>query len=235
MVEAPAAGGLGRAARRLLRGYLMTAGAVATILVLWISLPVPLLVEEGLIVNDRPVRSGAIVCLSGGSVQGLPSSAGWRRVATAVRLHRDGYAPLVVFSGGAGSTGRSEAEIYAEAGQALGLPADAIRLEPLSESTAEHPARIVELPEIRSLGGQDASLLLVTSPWHGRRTRAVFRKAGFTNFRVVTVWGTRVSQNPLRQPRSLEFAQRGVDRLYRVITALREWAALGYYKVRGWT
>lgn len=223
-----------RAAAALLRGYLMAAGALATLIAVWILSPLPLVVEDGLVVNERPVRADAIVCLSSGSVQGLPSSSGWRRITTAVRIYKDGFAPLVVFSGGVGSGGRSEAQIYAEAAAALGLPETAVRLEPLSETTAEHPARVAELPDIRARGGPGASLLIVTSPYHGRRVKAVFRKAGYTNFRVVTAWGIRGGQNATRQPRTLEIGQKGVDRMYRFISATREWAALAYYRARGW-
>jgi uncharacterized SAM-binding protein YcdF (DUF218 family) len=223
-----------RTAAALLRGYLMTAGALATLLAVWLVSPLPLVVEDGLIVNERPVRADAIVCLSGGSVQGLPSSSGWRRIATAARLYKEGFAPLVVFSGGIGSGGRSEAQIYSEAAAALGLPEAAVRLEPLSETTAEHPGRVAELADIRARGGLGASLLIVTSPYHGRRAKGVFRKAGFTNFRVVTTWGVRGGPNPTRQPRTLEIGQKGIDRLYRFITATREWAALAYYRARGW-
>lgn len=220
-------------AARLLRGYLLAAGAVATLVGAWLLSPLPLVVEEGLVVNDRPARADAIVCLSAGSVQGMPSSSGWRRIGTAVRLHKEGFAPIVIFSGGIGTGGRSEAEIYAEAARAIGLPDGAARLEPLSETTWDHPARVVALEAVREKGGRDARLLVVTSPYHGRRTRAVFRKAGFTSVRVVTTWGVRTGQNPARQ-RALEFGQRGVDRLYRLITAVREWVALAYYKARGW-
>src|SRR5215470_5973207 len=147
----------------------MAAGALATLVAVWLLLPLPLFVEDALIVNERPVRSDAIVCLSAGSVQGMPSSAGWRRVATAVRLQKDGFAPIVLFSGGIGSSGRSEAEIYASSALALGLPAEAVRLEKLSESTAEHPERVALVPDIQEKGGRDAALLVVTSPYHGRR------------------------------------------------------------------
>lgn len=212
----------------------MAAGAVTTLVGAWLLSPLPLVIEDPLVVNDRPVRADAIVCLSSGSVQAGPSSAGWRRIGTGVRLYKDGFAPVVIFSGGIGSGGRSEAEIYAEAGRALGLPEEAALLEPLAESTAEHPSRIAALDLVREKGGKGARLLVVTSPYHGRRTRGVFQKAGFTNVRVVTTWGLRGAQNPTRQPRNLEIGQRAIDRLYRLISAAREWAALAYYKARGW-
>jgi uncharacterized SAM-binding protein YcdF (DUF218 family) len=222
------------AAIRLLRGYLMAVGALVTLIAVWLLSPLPLVIEDGLVVNERPVRADAIVCLSAGSVQGLPSSTGWRRIATAVRLYKEGFAPLVVFSGGTGSGGRPEAQIYAESAAVLGLPEDAVRLEAFSENTAEHPVRVAELPDIRARGGPGASLLIVTSPYHGRRVKAVFRKAGFTDFRVVTAWGGRSGPIPSRPPRTLEVGQKGIDRLYRFITATREWAALAYYRAQGW-
>ena len=219
---------------RFLRGYLLAAGALATLLGLWVLSPLPLLIDDPLVVNDPPAPSAAIVCLGGGTIQGLPGASGWARIATALRLYRAGFAPVVIFSGGAGHPDRSEAEIYAEAARSLGLPADVIRTETRSSATFEHPRRLADSEVIREHGGRQATLLVVTSPYHGLRVRQVFRKAGYTGVRVVTAWGRgsswlRTDEEDLRTP-----GQKIWERVYRVLYATREWTALGYYRIQGW-
>lgn len=50
-----------------------------------------------------------------------------QRIYTSVQLHADGFAPIVIFTG-RGNAKVSEAEIYADAAEWLGLPGDAIRM-----------------------------------------------------------------------------------------------------------
>jgi uncharacterized SAM-binding protein YcdF (DUF218 family) len=212
----------------------MAAGALTTLVAAWLLSPLPLFIDEPLVVNDAPARAAAIVCLGGGTIQGLPGASGWARIATALRLYRAGFAPVVLFSGGAGHPERSEAEIYAEAARSLGLPADVIRTETRSAATFEHPRRLSDAEFVREHGGREASLIVVTSPYHGRRVLAVFRKAGYTGVRVVTAWGRGSSwihgdDDVARAP-----GQKIWERVYRLLYAAREWTALCYYRVRGW-
>jgi len=217
---------------RLVRGYLMAAGAAVTLTAAWLFSPLPLLVDEPLVVNEIPENAAAIVCLGGGTIQGYPGASGWHRIALSLRLYRAGLAPLVIFSGGAGYPGRPEAEIYADAARSLGLPADVIRLEAHSASTIEHPRRLQESGVLKDLGGLSAPLLLVTSPYHGRRVRAVFERAGYTKVHVVTAMGRTPAW--LEDEASRTPGQRLWERIYRLLYSAREWTALGYYKVRGW-
>ena len=201
---------------------------------IWLLSPLPLVVDESLVVNDAPAPSAAIVCLGGGTIQGLPGASGWARIATTLRLYRAGFAPVVLFSGGAGHPGLSEAEIYAEAARSLGLPVDAIRMEISSAATSEHPKRILDADVVREHGGRTAPLIVVTSPYHGRRVQAVFRKAGYTGVRVVTAWGRPSTwihgdDDVARTP-----GQQLWGRTTQLLYTTREWVAMGYYKIRGW-
>jgi uncharacterized SAM-binding protein YcdF (DUF218 family) len=45
---------------------------------------------------------------------------------------------------------------------------------------------------------RDTPLIIVTSPLHSRRAAMVFRKAGFTDFRVVTGWSARTTRDPAK-------------------------------------
>jgi uncharacterized SAM-binding protein YcdF (DUF218 family) len=200
--------------------------------------------ERWLDVTSNPIAADAIVCVGGGTMNhDLPTADGWQRIHTSVQLFADGYAPLVVFTG-RGNSKVSEAELYADAAKWLGLPAPVIGLDPLPASTAEHPNAL-----LKSMAGritQHSRLLLVTSNLHSRRVLMTFRRSGFTN---VTVVGEYVAKAALPQttrrpasalPAFKRDSKNYTDPLFRLaqgsnvlFTALREWAALAVYRVRG--
>lgn len=217
----------------LLRGYLQLSGALVTLAVLWLLSPLPLLVDRPLIRNDVPVPSAAIVCLGSGSDHGIPSSLGWQRIRTSVALYRDGFAPIVIFSGNSGSSRRSEAETYAEAAEWIGLPPGAVRLEARSSSTRDQALEL----GAESLGvagvGKSSPLLLVTSGFHATRVRLVFEKAGFTSIRIVTSRDT-AGSDLTSNSASATLGGRSITRIWEAMIALREWGALAYYKAHGW-
>ena len=113
---------------RLVRTAFVLTGAASVVLLVWLLAGWPFFFDSLLIRSDEPVRADAIVCVTGGlGANSLPTEEGVARIYTAVQLYVDGYAPVVVFSGGAGSN-LSEAEVYAEVAGWLGLPADAVEL-----------------------------------------------------------------------------------------------------------
>jgi uncharacterized SAM-binding protein YcdF (DUF218 family) len=193
--------------------------------------------------SDVPRPSRAIVCLTGGlDGHALPTADGWDRIYAAVQLEADGLAPTIVFSGG-GAGRMSEAEVYAEAARWLGCPPEAIVLDPLSGNTAEHPRNLLDLSAtaIRV----DTPLLVVTSPLHSKRAALCFRKAGFTNVRLVTSYEARRSPLARSQRRSevpsFVPKRKGYgDPLNRfrsgmndAIFAVRELIAIAVYRYRG--
>jgi|SRR5262245_17439624 len=200
--------------------------------------------RQWLDVTSSPRQADAIVCIGGGTTgHDLPTADGWQRIATSAELFADGYAPTVVFTG-RGSAAVSEAEIYAEAAQWLGLPAAAIALDPLAASTAEHPATL-----LKSVPGRitrESRLLLVTSVLHSRRVLMTFRRQGYTNVAVVANHvASRRLPGKVRQDRSSLPAFTPDDKQYTdplftlaqgssaLFTALREWAAIAVYRARG--
>jgi uncharacterized SAM-binding protein YcdF (DUF218 family) len=95
---------------------------------------------------------------------------------------------------------------------------------------------------------RDTPLIIVTSPLHSRRVAMVFRKAGFTDFRVVTGWSARTTRDPakvraLMTSKFVGFRPSGKnygDVLNRLkwetshfFNALREAAAIVIYKIKG--
>jgi uncharacterized SAM-binding protein YcdF (DUF218 family) len=199
-------------------------------------------IERLVVESDVPQAAQAIVCITGGIAgHGLPTPEGWDRIYSAVQLLADGLAPTIVFSGG-GTERVSEAEVYAEAARWLGCPPDAIVLDPIPGSTAEHPVNLLQLDPTAIR--RDTSLLVVTSRLHSKRTAMCFRKSGFSNVRLVTsyeaqrsplAWSNRRSALPSFTPNGKSYG----DPLNRLrwglddtIVALREILAIGVYRYR---
>ena len=199
--------------------------------------------ERLVVESDIPQPARVIVCITGGiASHGLPTPEGWDRIYAAVQLLADGLAPAIVFSGG-GAERVSEAEVYAEAARWLGCPPEAIVLDPIPGSTAEHPGNLLKLAG--TVIRHDTSLLVVTSRLHSKRTAMCFRKSGFSNFRLITSYeaqrsplarSERHSALPSFRPNGKDYG----DPLNRLrwglndtIVALREILAIGVYRYRG--
>jgi uncharacterized SAM-binding protein YcdF (DUF218 family) len=94
------------------------------------------------------------------------------------QLFLDGWAPLLIFSGGLGAITRQfwsepEADQFARIARGMGVPADAILVENRSTNTGENVRFTRELlqarPELRRF-------ILVQKPYMERRAYATFRK-----------------------------------------------------------
>ncbi len=97
----------------------------------------------------------------------------------AAQLLLDGYAPLLIFSGGVGvlTAGRfaaSEAEAFASIARGMGVPESAILVEPRSTNTGENVRFTHAL--LRERGIQVRRFILVQKPYMERRTYATFVK-----------------------------------------------------------
>jgi uncharacterized SAM-binding protein YcdF (DUF218 family) len=175
----------------------------------------------------------------------LPTEDGWRRIYTSIRLYLDGYAPKIIFFGG-GSEKVTEAEIYAEAAGWLSCPPGDVICEPGAGSTADHPEFLLRCGR-RDLT-KESRLNIVTTPLHFYRTAGVFRKAGFTHVRIVSVLAAQKLNDPTiirslrksRYPRHFPNGKRYDDMFNRLkrgtdtlFTILREVAALISVKPRG--
>ena len=94
-------------------------------------------------------------------------------------LWLEGWAPLVVMSGGQGAiTGRlwrePEADLFARIAVGMGVPADRILIENASTNTGENIAFSRRLLAERGL--DPASFIVVQKPYMERRSYATFRK-----------------------------------------------------------
>ena len=146
--------------RRFLFGVL-----VGIALVLLIEVGGLVAVGHLLAVSDPLEPSDVIVAVSGD--EGL-------RMETAVELWRLKYAPYLLFSGASlDPTSVSSAEIMKRQAMQLGVPADAIIVEPNSATTEENARFVTEVMQEHGF----RTAILVTSPFHQRRASILFARS----------------------------------------------------------
>jgi uncharacterized SAM-binding protein YcdF (DUF218 family) len=95
------------------------------------------------------------------------------------RLFLEGWAPLLIFSGGLGAITRNlwsepEAELFARVAREMGVPAERILVETRSTNTGENVQLTRELLEERGLDPE--SFILVQKPYMERRAYATFKR-----------------------------------------------------------
>jgi uncharacterized SAM-binding protein YcdF (DUF218 family) len=118
-----------------------------------------------LVVTDALPHADAIVVLGGDAPH---------RARHAVDLFNQGYAPLVVFSGGTlqdVGLACSSSLLSLEAARELGLPGDAVLIAAEAQTTYDEAVNLRCLAQERGW----RSLIVVTSPLHTRRAARTFR------------------------------------------------------------
>jgi len=143
--------------------------------------------------TDAPTDGYTVILVLGGIAR--PSSSGsnrrpdWGnaadRVLLAARLYQAGVAPRIIASGGSfemadGTTSVPEAELMRTLLQDLGVPIEAIVLEPRSRNTREN-AR-----ESRKLLNNEDKIALVTSAYHMPRAMREMQSVGLHAFAFPT-------------------------------------------------
>jgi uncharacterized SAM-binding protein YcdF (DUF218 family) len=141
--------------RRFFLGFLIGAISVVAVLVglgHWLE------------VTDPLAKADAIVAISGDT---------GARAETAIALWKQGYAPLLIFSGGSSDPESvASAELMKRAAVSAGVPPNAILVEGESATTEENAQKVAELMRSRAL----RSAILVTSPYHQRRAAMLFER-----------------------------------------------------------
>ena len=138
-----------------------------------------------------------------------------RRTIHGVRLFRQGLAPRIVLLG-AEYHGAVEAEVRARYATGLGVPADALIVEPGGHSTRDEARRV----RARLGRGRGATVLLVTGLHHMPRARRVFEGEGM---KVVAAPVLEESSRPVRPQSRLALAR----------AIAQEAVARAYYRVAG--
>jgi len=231
---------------KIFRGIFLFLGILFVLFIVWMLAGWPIFMDRWLDKTEKPIEADYIVCLASGFVSSnIPTETGWQRLYAAVQLYADGKGQKVIISGG-GAGRVTEAEIYGEAAQWLGLPAEALAFDPKSVSTSDHARNILSVPGVAI--DRTSSLNVVTSPLHSRRVWLCFRKAGFTNYRVVSrhtavaappevVREKRVTQFKVHKPSGKSYSEdfffRLRTRTNHFLAALRECAAIAGYKLKG--
>jgi uncharacterized SAM-binding protein YcdF (DUF218 family) len=128
--------------------------------------------------RDKPAPADAIVVLGAPlRPDGRLSDVLEERVRAGVELWQRGLAPLLCMSGGRGPGVRAEiaeADAMAARARELGVPAAALVIEGESANTSKNAKNIAMI-----LGSRGARrVLLVTQPFHLRRSAMWFRRAG---------------------------------------------------------
>ena len=122
-------------------------------------------VGHALAVTDPLAKADVIVAVSGDNGP---------RTKTAVALWKQGYAPLLLFSGAAlDPESVSSAELMKRDAVNLGVPASAIIVEPASATTEENAKHVAQLMAERGMH----TAILVTSPYHQRRASILFTRS----------------------------------------------------------
>lgn len=210
---------LHRASRRWMRrALLLLAVALCAQLVL---LQTPLLwwAASPLRLSDSPREADAIVVFAGGVGESGRAGEGYlERVKQAVQLYQEGYAPEILFLSGFTRTFH-ETDLMAMLAGSLEVPPSAILRETRVRSTLDYVLRVRETARQRNW----KRILLVTSPYHGRRADLTFRRNA-PELQVV--------HTPAHE--SGYYVQRGAVTSRQLRGILHEFLGILYYWLKGW-
>ncbi len=226
-----------RAAKARLGGALIILGLV----VLYLSSvrPVAMWLMQSLESDYLPIavaelpESSAIVVLGGGILNPneprteIEFNDGGDRLHFAAKLYKAGKAPKVVVSGGnvfvepgTLSNGEYSRQLLVE----WGVDSAAIEVEGNSRSTYENARNTAAL-----LGSDSGPVLLVTSAFHMRRSKALFEAMGFD----VIAASTDIQFTHSSEPGYLHWLPDAYF-LYASSRAIKEYIGYTAYRLRGW-
>jgi uncharacterized SAM-binding protein YcdF (DUF218 family) len=146
---------------------------------------------------------------------------GGRDVAVAdqaARLHREGWAPWIVATGGVPfDARRCEAEAFADRMVELGVPRGRILIEPCSMHTGENVRFALDL--LRERAGRPRTLIAVPWPFAARRAAATLRRQAPGVDVICAPDRTGPGGRRPFGPRARRFALEELDRLDRYVEA----------------
>ncbi len=146
-------------------------------------------------VTDQARPVDAIVVMGAAQYDGRPSPQLAARLDHVVELWGQGFAPMVVVTGGKQLGDRfTEASASADYLIERGVPASAIVQEDAGTTTYE------SLDTVASLLGDDLdTVLVVTDPYHALRSRLTAQEVGFTAYASATPTSVVTGSNELRR------------------------------------
>lgn len=204
-----------RATRRTLA---LAAGALCAYL-LFFQTPLLWWAASPLRLSESPEKAEAVVVFAGGVGESGQAGEGYQeRVKQAVELYHKGYAPEVLFISGFTRTFR-EADVMTLLTESLGVPRSAILKETSVRSTRDYVLRVRDVARERRW----KTILLVTSPYHGRRADLTFHR----NAPELTVVHTPAHESGY-------YAQRGRITARQLRGIFHEIFGILYYWLKGW-
>lgn len=133
--------------------------------------------------REELLPAEAIVVLGAAQWNGRPSPVLQARLDRAIALYHEGYAPLLVLTGGSlPADAPSEAAVGREYAIAQGVPPQAILLEDQSHTTVDNLRGAWELLAPRGVH----TILLVSDPFHMARARIIADHLGFAVYPAPT-------------------------------------------------
>lgn len=160
------------------RPLLRAVGAVAVVVFLLAGFTPAVELLGRLVIPDHLAEPAeAIVVLGAGGVApgGGLTDASLRATMEGVDLFHEGWAPLLVLSGGGGQLPRTEAETRAEFARSAGVPPAAIVIAGAARTTREEAIQVRALLEPRRV----RKVLVVVDGPGAARAMAVFERVGF--------------------------------------------------------
>jgi uncharacterized SAM-binding protein YcdF (DUF218 family) len=154
-----------------------------------------------------------VVLAAGGSRLDALTSGSLQRAVHGITLYQEGWAPLLVLSGG----NRGEGGARAALARRLKVPTEAVLTVGSGHTTREEAMRLARLLQPRGV----RTILLVTDLHHMARSKALFERVGFQVLPASTPDGTFPAARPW-------------GRLSLFYRTLQEWVALQYYRLAGY-
>lgn len=148
-----------------------TVWGVAIIIALIVALP--LFIGWYLSPQDPVERADVIVTVSGGDNNA--------RIKKSVELYKEGWAPVILYSGAAAEGDVSNAAAMRNISVKMGVPKSDVLLEEKSVDTAEN----AKFSSVIIQKEGYASMILVTSPYHQRRTMELFKTELGEDFKII--------------------------------------------------
>jgi uncharacterized SAM-binding protein YcdF (DUF218 family) len=211
------------------RAYRRATGVLAALAILVVLsgvFPVAPALFRLLLVAEAPRRADAIVVLGGGIYDAQTLSSGTTtRLVHGLRLHQQGYAPIVILTGGNPvDPSTPESAVMALVARQLGTKPDVLVVESVAARTAAQGEAVARLAHDRGI----RSVLLVTSPEHSYRSVRVFRKTGLDVISTPPVAVNLPQLSIVLWPRLV------FERVCALRAIVYESAALALYWWRGW-
>jgi uncharacterized SAM-binding protein YcdF (DUF218 family) len=230
--------------RNVLKGIFIALGFVATVMIILAFTSVPFWIWHHMGTKEAGISRPPdyIVALGGG---GMPSESGLMRTWYAAGAA--GYftrAKVIIALPGDPSNHRSALHLMYKELVMRGISPDRILLEDSGTNTRSQALNILKrISDIE----QQKSILLVTSPEHLYRSVLTFKKAGFYKVEGLPCFEQAIESDitfnaeKLGGRKYIPDIGNNIALRYQFWTQmnyefliLREWSALGYYKLKGW-